>query len=292
MAIKSDPDLAPDPDVMATLRARIRAIEKSSEAFRTPGDKAAPISLSPALDGALSSWSSEAAGLQQGALHEIVAAPGANGAAAGFAAALLSLISRSGDVAGQGALLWCQRRRDADEMGALYAPGLAAFGLRPEQLLVVQARRDRDVLWAMEEGVKSAALVAVLGEVETLGFTASRRLQLAAEASGVTVLLVRGGDRRISTTSAAITRWKVGSERTGPAKAGAAHETSWRLELLRCRGGAPGSWIVEWRDGRLCDKAEPSGPKVSPAPGPANHIAVAADLRQRPRQPAQASLAV
>lgn len=289
--------LAPDPDVMAVLRARIRAIEKNSEGQKTTGisvasgEKAAAISLSPALDTALSFSSGEAVGLAQGALHEIVGAPGANGAAGGFAAALLSLMSRREDVGGQGVVLWCQRRHDADEAGALYAPGLAAFGLKPEQLLVVQARRDRDVLWAMEEGVKSSALVAVLGEVDELGFTASRRLQLAAETNGVTVLLVRSGGQRASTTSAAITRWKVEAGQTEPAEIGSEHETCWRLELLRCRGGTPGSWIVEWRDGRLCDKAEPAT-KVSPAPGPANRFAVAADLRQRPRKPPQARLAV
>ncbi len=274
----------PDPDVMATLRARIRAIEKNSESLRGPGEKRPAISLTPALDAVLSASSGGAGGLAQGVLHEIVSAPGANGAVGGFAAALLSLTSRSEAVGGQGVVLWCQRRRDADEMGALYAPGLAAFGLQPEQLLVVQAGRDRDVLWAMEEGVKSAALVAVLGEIDDLSFTASRRLQLAAESSGVAILLVRSGGRQSSTTSAAMTRWKVGSGRTKAAQIGSTYETSWQLELLRCRGGAPGRWTVEWRDGRLCDGEA--------AENPADHIAVAADLRQRPRQSAQARLAV
>jgi len=298
---------APDPEVMATLRARIRGIEKSIERGgdgpKTTTPKA-PLSLSPALDAALVASSGETAGLVQGALHEIVATPGASGAAGGFAAALLSLMSRSGDapgadvaganVVGGGVVLWCQRHRDADEAGALYAPGLATFGLSPAQLVVVRARRDRDVLWAMEEGVKSSALTAVLGEVDELGFTASRRLQLAAETNGVTVLLMRSGGQGGSTTSAAMTRWKVASERTEPAGVDArtggetAYETRWRLELLRCRGGVPGSWTVEWRDGRLCDATEPASKSETTA----DRVAVAADLRQRPRQPGQARLAV
>jgi len=284
MSTKPDSDCGPGPDVMATLRARIRAIEKSSEGLSASSEKGATISLTPALDAALSASSADTGGLVQGALHEIVGTPGANGAVGGFAAALLSLMSRSEAVGGQGVVLWCQRRRDADEMGALYAPGLAAFGLQPAQLLVVQARRDRDVLWAMEEGVKSAALVAVLGEIDDLSFTASRRLQLAAEANGVAILLVRSGSQHSSTTSAAMTRWKVGSGRTKAAQIGSTYETSWQLELLRCRGGAPGRWTVEWRDGRLCDGAA--------AENPADHIAVAADLCQRPRQSAQARLAL
>jgi len=275
MAIKS----GVDPDVMTTLRARIRSIEKNSDGLNASNSKASAISLSPALDEALAQSSGAPAGLVQGALHEIVGTPGTNGAAGGFAAALLSLMSRSEEAGGQGAVLWCHRRHDADEKGELYAPGLAAFGLAPAQLLVVQARRDQDILWALEEGVKSSALVAVLGEVDDLDFTASRRLQLAAEINGVTVLLVRSAGQQASTTSAAITRWKVE----------AAGEARWHLELLRCRGGTPGSWAVEWRDGRLCDRAGQASPADRIA---ADRVAVAADLRQRPGKPSQARLAV
>jgi protein ImuA len=42
----------------------------------------------------------------------------------------------------------------------------------------------------MEEGLRHSALAAVVGEVIRLPLTASRRLQLAAEQSGVTALVI------------------------------------------------------------------------------------------------------
>ena len=75
-------------------------------------------------------------------------------------------------------MAWC-RRQDG-----LYGPGLAAFGLDPGRLIVVRARTDKDVFWAMEEGLRCSRLVAVVGEVGALDCSAGRRLQLAARAGG------------------------------------------------------------------------------------------------------------
>ena len=47
------------------------------------------------------------------------------------------------------------------------------------------------MLWAMEEGLRSGAVSAVLGEVATVPPIALRRLQLAAETGGATGLLLR-----------------------------------------------------------------------------------------------------
>ena len=46
-------------------------------------------------------------------------------------------------------------------------------------------------LWALEEALRSPGLTAVLAEVDRLTLTQSRRLQLAAEAKGVTAFLLR-----------------------------------------------------------------------------------------------------
>ena len=43
-------------------------------------------------------------------------------------------------------VLWCRSRRD------LYAPGLKSLGLDAGNLVVVEADKDRELLWAMEEG--------------------------------------------------------------------------------------------------------------------------------------------
>ncbi|HVX59260.1 MAG TPA: hypothetical protein VHC19_01615, partial [Pirellulales bacterium] len=80
-----------------------------------------------------------------------------------------------------GPVLWCVERHD------LFAPGLAAAGLHPDRVIYAEAGRGSGVPLLMEEGLKHAGLGGVVGEVASLSLTASRRLQLAAESSGVTV---------------------------------------------------------------------------------------------------------
>jgi protein ImuA len=184
-------------------------------------------------------------GLARGALHEIVAAEDGEAAAEGFAVSVLA------GLACRGPVLWCQ------EAGGLYGPGLARLGLPPDRLILVHARRPTDLLWAMEEGLKTPGLVAVLGRPRTLDLTASRRLQLAAENSGVTCLVLR---REPAGTSVAVTRWRVGPAPSGAAFAGDARDfglarARWRIELTRCRGAALaqdeagyGVWLMEEGD--------------------------------------------
>jgi protein ImuA len=123
-------------------------------------------------------------GLARGALHEILGMGGdeEDGAlAAAFVAGILGRLIATGD----GMVLWCLPRLD------LYGPGLAAHGLDPEHLVLVRAPRDAEILWAMEEGLRAPGIAAVVGEVGALPAVASRRLQLAAERSGITALLLR-----------------------------------------------------------------------------------------------------
>ncbi len=209
-------------------------------------------------------------GLARGALHQIIAADG--GAATGFCAALLGRLAAARTHAGRrdGRVLWCARPRLFDA-GTLYAPGLARFGLAPERVVVTECRRDADSLWAMEEALRCRRLAAVLGEAGDVTLTASRRLQLAAETGGVTAILLRPRSRRdTSPPSAALTSWRI-------AAAPAARVTNddatpmpgapcWQAELLRCRGGTPGRWLMEWRN-------------------ETNDFALAAPLRHRPAVP-------
>ena len=169
---------------------------------------------------------------------------GVEGAASGFAAALLA-----GFAGGQG-VLWCRRGRD------LYGPGLAPFGLDCARLIVVSGHTETDILWAMEEGLRSGSLGAVLGEIDGARPPPLRRLQLAARAGGTTALLLRP-ERARAASSPALTRWRV-SPAPGKRDGGAPREVGWdaprwRVELVRCRNGTPGSWLVEWRDGMSGD---------------------------------------
>lgn len=62
-----------------------------------------------------------------------------------------------------------------------YAPALAAAGLDPSTLTVVQPRARRDIAWSMEKLLQSPHCGVVLGWPPGMTLTGGRRLQLAAE---------------------------------------------------------------------------------------------------------------
>lgn len=227
------PESASKAALLAELRSRIRRLEGLGEA----GGGVLPFGV-PELDSGLPDG-----GLPLGCLHEVAAED--RGAGTAFAAGLLARLA-----AARGApVLWVVRGRD------LHAAGLAAYGLTPERLIAVRAVRDADALWALEEALRCKRLAGVLGEVGRLDLTASRRLQLAAEAGGVTGLLLRLGEERAGAASAAVTRWRVAPAPSDTLGEPGVGEPRWRLDLLRCRGGRPGSWQVGWRDGALVGTA-------------------------------------
>jgi protein ImuA len=145
-------------------------------------------------------------------------------------------------------VLWCLKQHD------LYGPGLAEHGLDPARIVLVRAARDGDILWALEEGLRTPALAAVVGEVGRLPMVAGRRLQLAAERSGVTALLLRrwrtGAEASAERTqpSAAVTRWRVTSLPSLPDGEPGLGRPRWQVELLRCRGAEPAAWDTEVAD--------------------------------------------
>ena len=248
---------------LASLRRRVAAIERGPG---QAGPDPAPLTLGvPEIDGML-----PGGGLARGALHEILGeverGRHRGGSALAFAAVLaarriaLSRIAlsraaprlgRSGQSGpsggGGGQVLWC-----LGEQG-LYGPGLAAFGLGAEQLILVRGRDDQQRLWAMEEGLKCSALAMVVGEVGRLDLGQSRRLQLAAEASGVTALLLHrkaGQGLQGLGVSAALTRWRITPAPSAETKGGyrGIGAARCRVELLRCKGGRPGEWLLQWND--------------------------------------------
>ena len=79
----------------------------------------------------------------------------------------------------KGRVLWCVTRQD------LFAPALAQAGLAPDWVIYVEAGDEKTVLACFEEGLRCRRLGAVVAEVAHLSMTTSRRLQLAAEGSGV-----------------------------------------------------------------------------------------------------------
>ena len=176
-----------------------------------------------------------------GAVHELISQTVEEAAASwGFMAALASPLMRKG-----GVCIWVSYGR------TLFPPALQRFGIKPDQVLFIDVKRERDVLWTIEEALKCEGLGAVVGEVREIDLTASRRLQLAVEQSRVTGFLFRHQPRNADPI-ASITRWRIKplSSELEDLLPGVGFPR-WDVELLKIRNGRPGRWRVEWNAGEF-----------------------------------------
>lgn len=129
-----------------------------------------------------------------------------------------------------GEVVWV---RPARAVGQLLPAGLPA-GLAARLLLVVP-RNEVDLLWSVEEALRSGVGMVIAEPEKPLSLTAGRRLQLAAEAGGATgLMLIRDG----AGSPAAETRWKCRLE------GGDSTRHYWGLN--KNKSGTLGAWIVSW----------------------------------------------
>ncbi len=184
-------------------------------------------------------------GLARGALHEFyTAAAEDSSAAAAFAVALaMRGISRGKP------LVWVREKQCAARVGHLYAAGLVELGFDPDDLFLVDAPDTRAALRASADIVKCGDVGAVIiepyGKAPMLDLTASRRLAMAAAASGVLTLMLRVDAQPMP--SAAQTRWQVASASSSPLAANAPGNPAFDIVLLRHRSGIPGfETHLEW----------------------------------------------
>lgn len=179
--------------------------------------------------------------LPTGVIHEFVSNVDVDAAATnGFIAGLLGqLICTTGNC------LWISTRR------TIYPPALKLFGIDPDRIIFIDVASPSDALWVVEEALRCNAVAAVVGEIKELGFTESRRLQLAAEQSGVTGFVHRYQPRSQNVV-ACVTRWQIKS------MASTIHDDMpgvgyprWEVQLTKVRNGKPGTWQVEWESQRF-----------------------------------------
>ncbi|MHB1799766.1 MAG: ImuA family protein [Vulcanimicrobiaceae bacterium] len=239
---------------IATLRTQIARIQTATGS----GRKETPICFGLSeIDNRL-----PGNGLRAG-LHEVAGLGPETEHAAAPALLIAGILARR-----DGAVLWVQESPDA------YPPGLAGAGLVPGRVIYLHA--GRDVLAAFEEGARARGLAGVVGETTArVTLVMSRRLQLAAECSGVPAFLLRRSrcfdDPRLLEPNAAATRWRVGPL---PSPAPIAHAPAvpglarpvWRLDLTRCRGGEAATWFVEAPDAQGHFNLVPDLPDRSAAP--------------------------
>ena len=125
-------------------------------------------------------------GLALAAMHEVFAEGRQSAAATGFIAGL------AGRVAPRRPLVWVRQDFSEIESGALSMSGLVELGLDPRLLVTVRAADVETALRTTADALACDALGAVVlevwGEARQFDLVASRKLTLAAQASGVTAL--------------------------------------------------------------------------------------------------------
>ncbi|MBS1599500.1 MAG: Error-prone repair protein ImuA [Bacteroidetes bacterium] len=175
-----------------------------------------------------------------GAMHEFISkTPEDSAATNGFIAALTGWLMRS-----NGAVLWVGSSR------RLFPPALKFFGITPDQIVFIEERKEKNILWAIEEALKCEGLAAVIGEIPEINFTASRRLQLAVEQSRVTGFIHRQNPRTLH-ANACVSRWFVTPLPSMINDVSGVGFPCWHIELAKIRNGKPAAWQMKWVDNKL-----------------------------------------
>ncbi|WP_162844846.1 ImuA family protein [Pontivivens insulae] len=158
---------------------------------------------------------------------------------AGVSALLLAKLASTGKT-----ILWVGDRQSFREGGDLYMASKVKWGF-----LHCKVPRALDVLQAMEDGLGSSGLGAVIGEIwgepYEVSFTATKRLALRSEESGIPCVLIRHNAR--PNLSAARNRFSIASLPSAPNfdDPNAPGDPRWRVELFKSRHQIPGTWIVK-----------------------------------------------
>jgi len=229
-----------------TLRRDVAGIEGRSGVARLP------LGVGP-LDTAL------AGGLALGRVHLLSGRPGHDGALTGFTVALLRrLLARQDDTGAP--IVWCPAAAGGGA-GMLHAAGLAALGLDPGRLLIVDSPSPGQRLAALEDILRTEGLAAVVMEYDGVvqsgdyWMRLARRAQLAAEAGGVTGFLTGWP----VAASGFETQWRVAPSAPSPGMAGDSPgdpglgpvwQPVWQVELQQARGGRPCAARLCWQAAR------------------------------------------
>jgi protein ImuA len=267
---------------LATLRGGIERIEAHGDAYMSDRMALGHIDADAALQG----------GLAIGAMHEVFAEGRQSAAATGFIVGLAGRVGLTGraGLAGRAAarrpLVWVRQDFTEIESGALSMSGLAELGLDPRLLVTVRAADVDSALRAAADALACDALGVVVleiwGPARQLDLVASRKLTLAARASGVTGLLLRVAAEPLPST--AETRWIVRAAHSPPATPSrpAWGTPMFDAQLVRNRHGPVGRWIMEWKcDECLFEKPAAYSQPVAAAPVHRPHQAPALARQRR-----------
>ena len=161
-------------------------------------------------------------------------------ATSGFISCLLSSLMSKGGVS-----VWIGPSQE------IFPVALKSFNVEPDKIIFINTKKQKELLWLVEETLKCQGLAAGVGEVKEITFTASRRLQLAVEQSRVTGFLIRNNSRNIN-ANACTARWKISPNPSIIAgDAPGIGFPAWNIELLKIKNGRSGRWQMKWANNKL-----------------------------------------
>ena len=158
----------------------------------------------------------------------------------GFIGCILGKLMKLG-----GVCIWISTNRH------LYPPSLVRFNVTSENIIFIDLKHEKDVLYVTEEALKCNKVTAVIAEIKNLNLKESRRFQLAAEQSRVTGFIIRHQPKIINTI-ASVSRWRITSlpSHLEDGMPGVGFPR-WQVELLKIRNGTPSRWTIEWANNNL-----------------------------------------
>lgn len=252
---------------IADLRAKVRAIERHVERFPYHCVIPAGPPWTLGIEGVEGQVGCpiNRIGLDPSGIHEVkpAAMPGAS-AAAGRVRALgfgLRLAARRCNGLSEASglpqtVVCCWTPAMVGEIGHLHGCGIAALGIDPTCILLVEPARTSDVLWALEEALKSGAAAVVVGMLDCVDLTPARRLSLAAQTTGTPCIVVTHATRPAMAATHA--RWRIGLAPSHPdpldVRAPGGFTASVILERCRNSPGLTRStpYALEWCDETYC----------------------------------------
>ena len=212
------------------------------------------------LDSALSG------GLALGRVHMMCGMMQAHGAVSGFVTAILMRLVAHLSAVGTsaGPIVWCPAS-SLGGAGMLYGHGLAALGLDPARLLIVDTPHPSHRMAALDDIARTDGLTAVVAEYDGMQKSSDywmrlmRRIQLAAESSRVTVFLLGAP----LAANGCETVWHIAPTNMAPADKMPGHilhnrphrsltsssqswGPRWQITLKRARGGYPFQGQIGW----------------------------------------------
>ena len=204
-----------------------------------------------------------AGGLALGRVHLLSGAMQTHGAVSGFTIALLCMLQHYLSVKNPtnniqsinypnqdlSPIIWCPASQRGGS-GMLYGHGLAAAGLDPARLLIVDTPSPSRRLTALDDISRTEGLAAVVIECDGLQKSAdywmriTRRAQLAAEQSGTTAFFLGAP----IAASGFETAWQIKPAPNFVMQSNPALvlHSVWDLTLHRARGGRPHICRVSW----------------------------------------------